>query len=186
MKQEKEYWVTDYIKNYDSVVLENICDDVLNEQFSYEASAYSTHDSGKVIKTDRVTSEDFWIRKDHKFYQSLHKSYGESIKRYREEFPDFTVQHLTDFRVSKYNTGGFMSNHVDLIHHSHGQQWGYPQVTVLLFMNDDYQGGEIIIAGRKFKPNKGSCIVFPSNFAYPHEVLEVIKGTRYSITCWLM
>ena len=79
-----------------------------------------------------------------------------------------------------------MSKHVDNIHHSHGQQWGYPQVTVLLFLNDDYEGGEIIICNRKFETKAGSAIVFPSNFMFPHEVLKVTEGTRYSITCWLM
>jgi len=79
-----------------------------------------------------------------------------------------------------------MSNHIDNIHHSHGQQWGYPQVTVLLFLNDDYEGGEIVISGKKFETKAGSAIVFPSNFMFPHEVLKVSKGIRYSITCWLM
>jgi len=79
-----------------------------------------------------------------------------------------------------------MSNHVDLIHHSHGQKYGYPQVTVLLFLNDDYEGGEIKIADNLYKPPAGSAIIFPSNFMYPHEVLHVKRGTRYSVTCWLM
>ena len=35
-----------------------------------------------------------------------------------------------------------MSEHVDNIHHSHGQKWGYPHVSALLYLNDDYEGGE--------------------------------------------
>ena len=79
-----------------------------------------------------------------------------------------------------------MSKHVDNIHHSHGQNYGYPQLTGLLFLNDNYEGGEILISGKCFKTKVGSALIFPSNFIFPHEVLEVTKGVRYSITCWIL
>jgi predicted 2-oxoglutarate/Fe(II)-dependent dioxygenase YbiX len=79
-----------------------------------------------------------------------------------------------------------MSEHVDNIHHSHGQQYGYPQVSVLLYLNDDYEGGEFFVSEKMFLPEKGSAIIFPSNFMYPHEAKAVTKGTRWSIVSWLM
>ena len=79
-----------------------------------------------------------------------------------------------------------MSRHVDNIHHSHGQKYGYPQVSSLLFLNDDYEGGEFIVAGETYSPKKGSAIIFPSNFMYPHEVGLVTKGIRWSVLTWLM
>ena len=178
--------VNDYIKLYTDVVDPELCNDMINYEFDYEKSAYSTHDSGKVVKLERVVSVDCWIKERYKFYARLKKTYEKSHEIYKEDFPNFTVQHHTDFRISKYSEGCFMSNHVDLIHHSHGQKYGYPQVTVLLFLNDDYEGGEIKIADNLYKTPAGSAIIFPSNFMYPHEVLQVKKGTRYSVTCWLM
>ena len=168
MTQEREYWVTDYIKYFENIVAPQICDDVKNAKFKYDNSTYSTHDSGKVVKQDRVVSEDFWIRSGKPYHAQIKPCYRLAIDKYKEEFPYFNVQHLTDFRISKYSEGGFMSNHIDNIHHSHGQQWGYPQVTVLLFLNDDYEGGEIVISGKKFETKAGSAIVFPSNFMFPH------------------
>ena len=79
-----------------------------------------------------------------------------------------------------------MSLHVDNIHHSHGQLYGYPQSSVLLFLNDDYEGGEIIVAENTYKPAKGSALIFPSNFMFPHEVKSVTKGERWSVVSWLM
>ena len=55
-----------------------------------------------------------------------------------------------------------MSRHVDNIHHSHGQHYGYPQVSALVFLNDDYEGGEFIVAGEIYFPKKGSALIFPS------------------------
>ena len=34
------------------------------------------------------------------------------------------------------------------------------------------------------KPSPGRCIIWPSNFMYPHEVRETTKGTRYSFVSW--
>ena len=79
-----------------------------------------------------------------------------------------------------------MSEHIDNIHHSHGQKWGYPHVTILLYLNDDYDGGEFVVAGKEIKPNKGSATVFPANFMYPHEAKIVTDGTRWSVLAWLM
>ena len=57
---------------------------------------------------------------------------------------------------------------------------------ILLYLNDDYEGGEFYVAEKEFKPKKGSAIIFPSNFMYPHEAKAVTKGTRWSIVSWLM
>ena len=59
-------------------------------------------------------------------------------------------------------------------------------MSVLLFLNDDYDGGEFQVSNSIFNPSKGSAIIFPSNFMYPHSVSEIIKGTRWSIVTWLM
>ena len=79
-----------------------------------------------------------------------------------------------------------MSRHIDNIHHSHGQEYGYPQVSSLLFLNDDYKGGQLKISNITYNTKKGSEIIFPSNFMFPHEVNLITEGTRYSIVTWLM
>ena len=175
-----------YIKYYKNIVGGDLCSSMINHKFSYEPSTYSTHDSGARMKNDRVVSNDFWVRKHSIYYQELKSCYETVVWRYNLDFDLFTVQHLTDFRITKYETGGFMSRHVDNIHHSHGQQWGYPQATSLLFLNDDYEGGNFVVAEKTFCTAAGSALIFPSNFMYPHEVAKISEGTRYSVTCWLM
>ena len=51
----------------------------------------------------------------------------------------------------------------------------------------DSQGGEISFFDGEVKPNlkKGDLLIFPSSFTYPHEVLPVKSGTRYSIITWI-
>lgn len=53
-------------------------------------------------------------------------------------------------------------------------------------LNDDYEGGEFAFFDRRIatKIKKGAAIIFPSNFMFPHEIIKVKKGTRYSIITW--
>jgi predicted 2-oxoglutarate/Fe(II)-dependent dioxygenase YbiX len=57
---------------------------------------------------------------------------------------------------------------------------------VLLYLNDDYEGGEITFRNSKitFKPKPGSVLFFPSNFLYVHEVAPITKGPRYALPNW--
>ena len=102
---------------------------------------------------------------------------------------DFVVQKTTDFRLNKYDVGGYMSKHCDNIHHSHGQKWGYPHVTILLYLNDDYVGGHTqfdnIHGGVWYdvKPKTGKLLIF-SNREYLHHVSRVQSGTRYVLSFW--
>jgi predicted 2-oxoglutarate/Fe(II)-dependent dioxygenase YbiX len=55
-------------------------------------------------------------------------------------------------------------------------------------LNDDFEGGEFVFFNKelKYKLEKGDAIMFPSNFMYPHEVMPVTQGTRYSIITWFI
>ena len=179
--------VTDYVKYYTDVVPEFLCNEIINaEDLNFEASTYSTHMGKSANTPERVRMDEFWIRKDNVYYEEVKKCYAEVAKKYGEDFADFTVNHTTDFRINRYGEGHFMSRHVDNIHHSHGQQWGYPQVSALLFLNDDYEGGQFQVSNAIFNPSWGSALIFPSNFMFPHSVDKITKGTRWSIVSWLM
>ena len=56
-----------------------------------------------------------------------------------------------------------------------------------ILLNDDFTGGEFSFWGGEkiISPKKGSVVMFPSNFMYPHKILPVKDGTRYSIITWL-
>ena len=178
--------VSDYIKYYEDVIPNDVCENIIDFDLNFQPSTYA-NSKGKIGNSDeRVRMDECWIRNDSILYETIKTSFENTCRRYSEEFPLFSVQRMTDFRINRYSEGGFMSSHVDNIHHSHGQKYGYPQVSVLLYLNDDYKGGEFFVAEHQYLPKKGSAIVFPSNFMYPHEATAVTKGTRWSIITWLM
>ena len=178
-----------WIGHYKNIVSDSLCDNIISTDFNYTESTYSTH-KGLSPDKKRVEMDEIWIRNKQPFYNELKESVSNVADLYAKEVKksdrDFVVQKTTDFRLNKYEKGGYMSLHCDNIHHSHGQKYGYPQATVLLFLNDDFKGGDFIVSELHLNIKKGYAIIFPSNFMFPHEVKKVTSGTRWSIVSWLM
>ena len=180
----------DYIGYYTDQIPPPICDAIIghveNETLSDFAKSTYSDPAGVVESDDRVCMDEIWFLQDHKFYDVLKNFVLKGLENYSKQHPKFVVTHHTNFRLNKYSKGGFMSKHCDNIHHSHGQQYGYPHVSVLLFLNDDYEGGEFVVADETYVTKKGSSLIFPSNFMFPHEVKPITNGTRWSVITWMM
>lgn len=56
-------------------------------------------------------------------------------------------------------------------------------LSALLYLNDDYTGGELRFIHSEFdiKPKPGSLIFFEGDAEKPHKVREVLSGNRYNI-----
>ena len=91
-------------------------------------------------------------------------------------------------KFNKYDVGDYLSPHYDHIRDFfQGQFRGIPVTSVVGVLNDDFEGGEI----RFWKEHtvnikKGSVLVFPALYLFPHEVPPVTKGTRYSWIQWIV
>jgi len=178
--------VSDYIGYYEDIVPDILCKQLMWYSFDFKPSAFANHYKKMDTErnSERVRMDDVWIGKNNQFYKPISECFDKVISKY--QFPYLTIERKTHFRLHRYTGTGYMSEHTDNIHHSHGQQFGFPHCSSLLFLNDDYMGGEFLVANKKFKTKKGSAIIFPSNFMYPHKVKEITKGVRWSIITWLM
>jgi predicted 2-oxoglutarate/Fe(II)-dependent dioxygenase YbiX len=83
---------------------------------------------------------------------------------------------LMPISISKYSTTKFMGPHVD----DYGNN-DNPNVSVVLYINDDYEGGEIFFKEQDvlIKPEAGSIVIFPSVEPYYHQSLPVASGIKY-------
>lgn len=104
---------------------------------------------------------------------------GISILKYERPKPD---QSITDLAMN-YHTD---TNPSDL--ESPGQKLA---VTVTMYLNDDYEGGEISFYDDdkkkiyNYKPKAGDITVFPSFSPYYHGVLPFIGDSRYLLRMFL-
>ena len=178
-----------WIGYYENVVPDELCDDIISytiENKELTPSTYSTHDRTNPKSPQRVFMDDVWFRfGEDKYYEEM-KEHTLNVLSIYQKVHKVVCQRYTDFRVNRYKSGGFMSEHIDNIHHSHGQQYGYPHLSVLLFLNEYYGGGEFVVADNQYETSKGSAIIFPSNFMFPHKVNKIEYGIRWSVISWLM
>ena len=87
----------------------------------------------------------------------------------------------------RYFPGQTMQRHCDHIQSLFdGKRKGIPILSIIGLLNDDYEGGELIMCeDKKLDIKKGDLIIFPSNFLYPHKITPVTKGVRYSYVSWV-
>jgi len=92
----------------------------------------------------------------------------------------------TDFEITilKYEKTDHYIHHIDY-HKSNPRHMSFSYI-----LNDDYEGGdfEFHLAKNevlKIPAEKNSCIMFPSNFMFPHKVTEIKSGVRYVIVGWM-
>jgi predicted 2-oxoglutarate/Fe(II)-dependent dioxygenase YbiX len=107
---------------------------------------------------------------------------SQAVKEYARRFLIESVEQDSGYDLLKYEVGGFYTKHTDSFKNM-------PRaVSCSFILNDDYEGGEFAFFDREltYKLKKGSCILFPSNFMYPHEIMPVTSGTRYSIVTWFI
>ena len=180
--------ISDYIFFYPDVMDAKTCEWIINRYDTtakWQQSTFST--AYENTGTSQVAMDDYWIRSPEPYYKDLKKTFDYCVNDYISVHDKIHSKDLTPFRINRYGKGGFMKQHIDGIHHSHGQKQGYPHLTSLLFLNDDYEGGEFVLCGDKYiEKIQGSAVVFPSNFMYPHEVKEVTDGKRFSVMTWIL
>lgn len=105
-----------------------------------------------------------------------------AVRHYQGLFPFCKIVEGKSFELLRYHTGGFYRRHTD----------SFKQVPRSLScsfaLNDDFDGGEwsFFCGDYTVRLPKGSVVLFPSNFLFPHEILEITRGTRYSVVTWMI
>jgi len=85
------------------------------------------------------------------------------------------------YNMLKYSTGQEYKAHAD------GTTDTGRSVSAIIYLNDNYEGGEIefVNFGVKIKPKPGMLIIFPSTYPYAHIAHPVISGTKYALVTWI-
>ena len=144
--------ISDFIYYYPRVLGPTACDNLIAHYnkdtfIRWKTSTFSTTNS--VTGTSKVDMKEFWIGPNMFGYPTIKQGFETAVNDYIKAHNKIKIQEYTHFRINCYETGGFMKEHIDNIHHSHGQKQGYPHLTSLIFLNDDYGGGEFTLCGEK-------------------------------------
>jgi hypothetical protein len=197
--EEKVYYYTNVIENPKKLV-EAIEDDNKNPWGEWMACSGQEYVYGT---NKNISSSDLTDEKNNYIYSILQKAFDDVARDYAK------AQGITDepklfpmYPIKKYMPGTFMGAHFD-------QQEGDERLKVsfVMYLNDDYEGGEISFtiaspngvlqysspdpdfakAEKKgnytfaVKPKAGSIIVFPPSPPYHHTAHLVKSGYKYMV-----
>lgn len=180
-----------YILVIKNALTSPLCNLVLNEFINSNEWEDTVIGTGLVKKNIRncqtiVISYPHIIERNKKIRLKIDKylmaSASECIKKYNLKFPLCSIEEDSGYELLKYPEGCFYVEHTDSFK-------ARPRaVSCSFILNDDFEGGEFAFFNKelKYKLEKGDALMFPSNFMYPHEVMPVTKGTRYSIITWFI
>jgi predicted 2-oxoglutarate/Fe(II)-dependent dioxygenase YbiX len=183
--------LNDYIVVIKNALTDSLCDAILEEFKNSDEWTDTVVGTGLVEKNIRncqtiVTSYSHIIEKNKKVRLKIDKyifaSASKCIQKYNLKFSHCRIEEDSGYELLKYPEGCFYTEHTDSFK-------ARPRaVSCSFILNDDFEGGEFAFFNRelKYKLEKGDALMFPSNFMYPHEVMPVTKGTRYSIITWFI
>ena len=181
--------IKDYIKVFEDIVPISLCDAICNEfcdsdEWDYGAVGGRVDKyfrSNKIISLSHVIDKNKKVRE--KLDAGLFKAAGMAIENYLNIFPYARVERDSGYDLLRYETGQYINQHVDF-----SQEQFARSISCSFTLNDEYEGGEFAFFDRQIvtKMPKGSAVLFPSNFMFPHEVLPVLSGTRYAVITWFI
>ena len=181
----------DFVQVFDNVLSPENCNLILDEYKNSSEWLDTRTGDGEVSKDTRncteisissqhILEQNFDVRKN--LDDAVFESVRNVITNYNNLIPTFRIDIDTGYQLLRYKEGEFYIQHTD----SFKEQ--QRSLSCSIQLNEDYEGGEFALFDREMmiRTKPGSAIVFPSNFMYPHEIMPVIKGTRYSIITWLV
>jgi predicted 2-oxoglutarate/Fe(II)-dependent dioxygenase YbiX len=183
--------LADYIKVFENIVSDDLCNCILSEYGNAPEWTNTVVGAGEVhtnvrsaetiaISFNDVIEANFAARK--KIDEELFACAGKAIKKYNALFPDAHIEEDSGYELLRYKEGQFYIQHTDSF------KLRPRAVSCSFALNEDYEGGEWGFWNRSLvvKAPKGAAVMFPSNFMYPHEIMPVTKGVRYSMVTWFI
>ena len=181
--------LAEYIKVYDNVLTPADCEIIMQEYVECDlwkpASVSADSVENRQVRncdTIGVSLPELLTTETRRTIDRIFfKSCCSVAQKYMSDFPHCVVKEDTGYDLLRYETGGFYSEHCDSFKEM------MRSVSVIYALNDNYKGGNVAFFNGEIEIAipAGSAIVFPSNFMYPHQVLPVLEGTRYSMVTWL-
>ena len=111
-----------------------------------------------------------------------HEKVFQSLKQCIDDYGAYWgvgIQYYESFNFVKYDGPG---THFK-VHADHGPTY-VCTVSAVIYLNDDYKGGEISFPrfdNLVIKPKAGDIVVFPSTYIYEHASEDMISGVKYAV-----
>jgi hypothetical protein len=167
----------------------NTLESKLNGQTRYSWKEATVTNSAKPIKSARDCSDFKYkhtdlgpVNDENIELIEMHQDLYNIVKSCVDDYANYwgiNVVYYEAFNFVKYNGPGQQFK----IHADHGPAYN-TTVSVVVYLNDDYEGGELYFPRLDklvYKPKIGDIAIFPSNYIYEHASRDMINGIKYSV-----
>tara|TARA_R100001594_G_scaffold37101_1_gene67077 strand:- start:3061 stop:3636 length:576 start_codon:yes stop_codon:yes gene_type:complete len=183
-----------YIKNFRGRLSKECCEQTIKELKKLNKQDWKQHSYYGVKEGFTSRDKKHELKVSHDSHITTHslimKELWNVISDYIKEI-NFKWYHswsgYSNIRFNRYDKHNNMQLHCDHIHTLFdGKRRGIPILSIVGVLNENFEGGEwVMFENKKIELKTGDILMFPSNFLYPHGVLPITKGTRYSFVSWV-
>lgn len=110
--------------------------------------------------------------------------FNQAVGNYSRLIGDkFSVDQDEGYSILRYKVGDEYKYHTD---NGAGSTGTLRTLSALLYLNDDYEGGEIDFPRQKLKikPKTGMVVMFPAIANFRHASLPITSGVKYTVVTW--
>jgi hypothetical protein len=183
--------LTDYIKVYDDICDEQLCNEIVGAFESQEDNHVYINRSKRPTFTEMNISQQY-SKKDSTWMviqKQVQTCFIDAVSRYMNELdlgPDFPSKYaFEEFRVKKYrqDSDDEFADHVDVGDYNSARRF----LVGFLYLNDVEEGGTTDFPKISYSvtPKCGRMLLFPPNWMYRHAGRPVTKGSKYILGTYL-
>jgi hypothetical protein len=171
----------DFIVTYEGVLPRELCNEIANE--TRKLMALNNRIQHGLYTDINPASESQYFRQLESMCKTLFDPYYEEYRQSLNlHYGDLLYDSIS---ITYYNPGTFKRMHIDLDFLSDEGDTGYSgpvAASCPVTPAANYNGGQIYFLNQNIsvKPDAGDLLLFPSSFAYPHEVTD-IEGERICV-----
>jgi hypothetical protein len=137
------------------------------------------------------------MNEDHQATKLLHDRINESLLVYKERVIPInsmfqyypvpggysTTCHREAIQVLEYSSNQEYKFHHDTSNNPNSKEY-HRQISVVLYLNDSFDGGGTEFPHKTYKPSPGYGLIFPSNWCFPHSGQKVLSGKKRVAVTW--
>lgn len=179
--------LNDFIHIYENALEPDVCD-FLVSLFNQVSDKHERHDNeGKPNFTQFNLTQHRELSSE---VNQVHNHIIKKIFEYRDKYYEFTDDRVfpkehsfEQFRIKKYNPGGEdrFDTHVDVLDYQSARRF----LLFLWYLNDVEVGGNTVFKDLTVSPRKGTLLMFPPLWMYPHRGEPPISGPKYIMSAYL-
>jgi prolyl 4-hydroxylase len=137
------------------------------------------------------------MNEEHEATILLHQRINESLLVYKERVIPInsmfqyypvpagysTTCHREAIQVLEYSPNQEYKFHHDTSNDPNSKEY-HRQISVVLYLNDGFEGGGTEFPHQTFKPSPGYGLIFPANWCFPHSGQKVLSGKKRVAVTW--